>query len=167
MQVDLLQDARAVPGAGGDLGGRASGVQPQGQGGVPQVIGAAGERGDGQFRAEGGLAGGVPGAAVDRLVEHAGAGAAEQSPVRRGAMVAEMTAEHADQDGQDGDDADRSVGAVLEAVGAARTGCQEDKSLIRTRNVPRVMASPRSLAISLLRLAGHANIAAANRHHAL
>jgi predicted transposase YbfD/YdcC len=42
----------------------------------------------------------------------------------------------------------------------------EDKSLIRTGNAPRVMASLRSLAISLLRLGGHANIAAANRHHA-
>jgi hypothetical protein len=31
---------------------------------------------------------------------------------------------------------------------------------------PRVLASLRSLAISQLRLAGHANIAAANRHHA-
>jgi predicted transposase YbfD/YdcC len=43
---------------------------------------------------------------------------------------------------------------------------QEDRSLVRTGNAPRVMASPRSLAISLLRLDGHANIAAANRHHA-
>ena len=43
---------------------------------------------------------------------------------------------------------------------------QEDKSLVRTGNAPRVMASLRSLAISLLRLDGHANIAAANRHHA-
>ena len=43
---------------------------------------------------------------------------------------------------------------------------QEDKSLVRTGNAPRVMASLRSLAISLLRLGGHANIAAANRHHA-
>jgi predicted transposase YbfD/YdcC len=43
---------------------------------------------------------------------------------------------------------------------------QEDKPLVRTGNAPRVMASLRSLAISLLRLAGHANIAAANRHHA-
>ncbi len=42
---------------------------------------------------------------------------------------------------------------------------QEDKSLVRTGNAPRVMASLRSLAISLLRLKGHANIAA-NRHHA-
>jgi predicted transposase YbfD/YdcC len=42
----------------------------------------------------------------------------------------------------------------------------EDKSLIRTGNAPRVMASLRSLAISLLRLDGHPNIAAANRHHA-
>src|SRR5436309_4773574 len=43
---------------------------------------------------------------------------------------------------------------------------QEDKSLVRTGNAPRVMASLRSLAISLLRLDGHTNIAAANRHHA-
>ena len=43
---------------------------------------------------------------------------------------------------------------------------QEDKSLVRTGNAPRVMASLRSLAISLLRLDGHANIAAALRYHA-
>ncbi len=43
---------------------------------------------------------------------------------------------------------------------------QEDTSLVRTGNAPRVMATLRSLAISLLRLAGHDNIAAANRHHA-
>jgi predicted transposase YbfD/YdcC len=43
---------------------------------------------------------------------------------------------------------------------------QEDKSLVRTGNAPRVMATLRSLAISLLRLGGHANIAAANRYHA-
>jgi predicted transposase YbfD/YdcC len=42
----------------------------------------------------------------------------------------------------------------------------EDKSLVRTGEAPRVMATLRSLAISLLRLDGHANIAAANRHHA-
>jgi predicted transposase YbfD/YdcC len=41
----------------------------------------------------------------------------------------------------------------------------EDKSLVRTGNAPRVMASLRSLAISILRLGGHENIAAANRHH--
>jgi predicted transposase YbfD/YdcC len=43
---------------------------------------------------------------------------------------------------------------------------QEDKSLVRTGNAPRVIATLRSLAISLLRLDGHTNIAAANRHHA-
>jgi predicted transposase YbfD/YdcC len=43
---------------------------------------------------------------------------------------------------------------------------QEDRSLVRTGNAPRVMASLRSLGISLLRLDGHSNIAAANRHHA-
>ncbi len=41
-----------------------------------------------------------------------------------------------------------------------------DGSLVRTGNATRLMASLRSLAISLPRLDGHANIAAANRHHA-
>ena len=39
---------------------------------------------------------------------------------------------------------------------------QEDKSLVRTGNAPRVMATLRSLAISLLRLDGQASIAAAS-----
>ena len=43
---------------------------------------------------------------------------------------------------------------------------QEDKSLVRTGNAPRVMATLRSVAISLMRLDGHSNIAVANRHHA-
>ncbi len=43
---------------------------------------------------------------------------------------------------------------------------QEDKSLVRTGNAPRVMATLRNLAISILHLDGHASIAAANRHHA-
>ena len=52
VQVDLTQDTDAVPSPGGDLGGRAAGVQPQGQGGVSQVVGAAGECGGGQAGAE-------------------------------------------------------------------------------------------------------------------
>jgi predicted transposase YbfD/YdcC len=43
---------------------------------------------------------------------------------------------------------------------------QEDESLVRTGNAARVMASLRSLAISLLRLDGQASIAAANRFRA-
>ena len=42
----------------------------------------------------------------------------------------------------------------------------EDLSQVRTGNGPRVMATLRNLAISILRLAGHASIAAALRHHA-
>jgi len=41
---------------------------------------------------------------------------------------------------------------------------QEDKSLVRTGNAARAMASLRGLAITLLRLDGRASIAAANRH---
>jgi len=42
----------------------------------------------------------------------------------------------------------------------------EDRSQVRTGNGPRVMASLRNLAITILRLAGVVNIAAALRHHA-
>jgi len=42
----------------------------------------------------------------------------------------------------------------------------EDRSQIHTGNGPQVMASLRNLAITLLRLAGETNIAAALRHHA-
>ena len=42
----------------------------------------------------------------------------------------------------------------------------EDRSQIRTASGPRVMATLRNLAISILRLTGHTSIAAALRHHA-
>lgn len=42
----------------------------------------------------------------------------------------------------------------------------EDRSQVRTGNGPRVMASLRNLAITILRLTGAINIAAALRHHA-
>jgi predicted transposase YbfD/YdcC len=42
----------------------------------------------------------------------------------------------------------------------------EDRSQVRTANGPRVMASLRNLAITVLRLSGVPNIAAATRHHA-
>jgi len=42
----------------------------------------------------------------------------------------------------------------------------EDRSQVRTASGPRVMATLRNLAITILRLAGHASIAAALRYHA-
>ena len=42
----------------------------------------------------------------------------------------------------------------------------EDRSQVRTGNAPRVMATMRNTAISLLRLDGWTNIAEATRHHA-
>jgi predicted transposase YbfD/YdcC len=42
----------------------------------------------------------------------------------------------------------------------------EDRSQVRTASGPRVMATMRNLALTILRLAGHASIAAALRHHA-
>jgi hypothetical protein len=42
----------------------------------------------------------------------------------------------------------------------------EDRSQVRTASGPGVMATLRNLALTLLRLAGHASIAAVLRHHA-
>jgi hypothetical protein len=42
----------------------------------------------------------------------------------------------------------------------------EDRSTVRTANAPRVMATLRSTAISLLRLTGTNDIAKSTRHHA-
>jgi hypothetical protein len=91
--VDGLQDAGAVAGAGGDLGRRGACVQPQRQGGVPQVVGAASQAGGSQGEAERGGPGGVPGAAVDRFAEDAAAGAAEQPLVRGGPLAAQVVAQ--------------------------------------------------------------------------
>ncbi|HET6915591.1 MAG TPA: ISAs1 family transposase [Acidimicrobiales bacterium] len=41
----------------------------------------------------------------------------------------------------------------------------EDRSHVRTRVLPRVMASLRNTALNLLRLTGHTDVAAATRHH--
>jgi predicted transposase YbfD/YdcC len=46
------------------------------------------------------------------------------------------------------------------------TDFDEDRSQIRTASGPRIMASLRNLAITILRLAGTAGIAAALRYHA-
>ena len=42
----------------------------------------------------------------------------------------------------------------------------DEHSTVRTSNLPRVMATLRSTAISLLRLTGSTSIAKATRHHA-
>jgi hypothetical protein len=138
VQVRVVQDAGAVTSSDRDLGGCAAGIEPQRQSGMPQVIRAAGERGGGQRRAEGDLAGGVPDTTIDRFAEYAAAGAAKQPPVRAGPEVEQVLAEHADQNDRDGDDADGAVGAVFEAAwfirpasvrpraAGARTGTSED-----------------------------------------
>jgi predicted transposase YbfD/YdcC len=46
------------------------------------------------------------------------------------------------------------------------TTLQEDSSQVRTGHAPRVMATFRSTALSLLRIANWSNVAAALRHHA-
>jgi hypothetical protein len=43
---------------------------------------------------------------------------------------------------------------------------EEDRSQVRTASGPRIMAALRNLAITILRLADHASLAATIRHHA-
>ena len=64
---------------------------------MPQVVGSAGERRGGQFRAERGLTGGVPDAPVGALAEDAATGATEQPPVRRSPELAQVLPEQAGQ----------------------------------------------------------------------
>src|ERR1700720_2515770 len=92
MHVDGLQDADAVPSPCGDYAGRGARAQPEGQGGVPQVVRPQGERGAGQNWAERSVAGGMPDPAVQAFAEHAAAGTAEQPPVRRRAVIAQVPA---------------------------------------------------------------------------
>ena len=66
------------------------------------------------------------------------------------------------------------LAATSAATGASKTACtrsedmdfDEDRSLARTASGPRVTASLRNLAITILRLAGAPSIAAALRYHA-
>ena len=74
-----------MPGVAGDFGGRHAGVQPQGYGGVPQVVGAARERGGVLGGGEGGGAGILPDGAVGTVLENAAAGGAEDPAAEGGA----------------------------------------------------------------------------------
>ena len=85
---------------------------------MPQIVGAAGQWGGRQGRAERGLAGGMPGTAVDRFAERAAAGAAEQPAIRGGAELADVLAEQADQDGGIGTILTVPVGRCLSPRGS-------------------------------------------------
>ena len=89
VRVDGEQHGDAVPGPLRDLGGGSTGVQPEGQGGVPQVVGAAGQSGGSRRGPQSLAAGGVPGAAVTAFAKGTAAGAAEQAAVGCGAIAAE------------------------------------------------------------------------------
>jgi hypothetical protein len=69
--VDAEEDGDAVACPFGDLGGGDACVQPGGQAGVPQVVRTFAEGRCGFGRAEYGLAGLLPGAAVDAIGEQA------------------------------------------------------------------------------------------------
>src|ERR1039457_7006838 len=114
--VDLEQDGDAVAGASGDFGGGDPGVEPQGYGGVPEVVGAAGRRGCLLGGGERDGAGALPDFAPSGVVQRPASCGAEQAPFGAGAVAGDVGAEHADQDGRDGDAAGLAGGGVLEAA---------------------------------------------------
>jgi hypothetical protein len=79
--VGREQDPHAVPGAGGDFGGRGTGGQPQRQRGMTQVVRAAHRLGPCPVFRGGSGAGLVPDPGVEAFAERAAASAAEQPPV--------------------------------------------------------------------------------------
>ena len=92
--VDAEEDGDAVAGPFGDLGGGDAGVEPGGQAGVAQVVGAFGQWGGGFGGGERGLAGLVPGAGADGVGEQVAAvgrgtgGRRERCRIRRGGCAA-------------------------------------------------------------------------------
>ena len=90
---------------------------------MAEVVGLSGQWGGGEFGAEGGVAGVMPGAAVAAFAEHAAPGAAEQAPVGRGAVIVQMSLQEGDEGRRDGHAADGAFGPVLETAGlVGRTG---------------------------------------------
>jgi hypothetical protein len=113
--ADGAGDGDAVAGAGGCFFGCDAG-DPEGQGCVAQVAGAAGERGGGEAGAECGGAGGVPGAAAGALPEDSAAGSGEQPTVRSCAEGAQVVVQEADKTGRDADGPSGAFGALFEAA---------------------------------------------------
>jgi hypothetical protein len=114
--VDVVQEGKAVPGAGGCFLGCDAGGDPQGQGGMPQIVGPTCHRGGRDAGAERGGARGVPGAAVGALAEHAAAGTGEQPPAGGRAECAEVVVQETDEAGRDGDGPGGALGPLLEAA---------------------------------------------------
>jgi len=104
---------------------------------VPQVVGAAAERGAVLRLGERRLAGVGPHGAVGGVLDDAAPGGLEDPPVRGGAVLLDVGAQQADEFGRDGDGPCLVVGAVLQAAflprGAvlkvAAKGCARLRSL--------------------------------------
>jgi hypothetical protein len=153
VRVDGVQDGEAVPGAGCCFLGCDARGEPQGQGGVPQVVGPAATGGGREAGAERGGAGGVPGAAVGALAEDAAASPAEEPPVFCGAEFAEVVAQESDKAGRDGDGPAGARWTLLQAAvlvagaiggpgggGARRGGVDDQQAPPGGRQVAAVLA---------------------------
>jgi len=85
---------------------------------------------------------------------------------RRGCLPDHLSRDHRRVPGDGGRVGPRPLGQRDATALRQRRDLGEDISTVRTGQSPRVMATLRNTAISLLRLAGWDNIAKALRHHA-
>jgi hypothetical protein len=92
--VDGEQDTHAVPGAGGDLGRRGAGGQPQRQRGMTKVVGSARRLGACLAR-DGRGTGLVPDPAVEAFADWAAAGPPEEPPICGASEVPQVPAQEA------------------------------------------------------------------------
>src|ERR1019366_7093059 len=112
----LEQDRDAVPRAAGDLGRRYSGVEPQRDRRVPQVVGGTAEGRLVLGGGEGVLPGLGPDLVVAGVLEDAAPGGLEDAPVGGGAVPLDMGTEQPDEFRRDRDGPCLVVGAVLQAA---------------------------------------------------
>jgi hypothetical protein len=123
--VDAQEDLDTVAGPLGDLGGSDAAVEPEGDCGVPEVVGAAGERRGDLVWSQGQEAGLLPDLGVGGGADGLASFGAEQAAVGGGAEFLDVRLEDVYQNWRDWYDADVVVGAVLEAafaVGLAGVG---------------------------------------------
>jgi hypothetical protein len=114
--ADAEEDGDTVAGPFGDLGGGNACVEPSGQAGVAEVVGAFGEGWGFLGGRESGLAGFLPDAAVDGVGGQTAAFAAEEASIGGGAVLGDVFTEQFAEGWGDGDGADFVGGAVLEVA---------------------------------------------------
>jgi hypothetical protein len=121
--VDAEQNIHAVPGASGYLGGEDTGIEPERDGCMAQVVRASGDRGNDLGWCQGERSGGRP---ADCVVgpDDAAAACLEKATVVRGPELGDVIPEDFDQLGRDRKSPDPACGTVLEPARRVRCRCR-------------------------------------------